>query len=94
MNAMKVFQKDENLRLPLDLDYDSIHGLSMHEKSLLRATRPESVGQARRIEGITPSGCLRLLSYVQIKSRAAAKAVAFAEIAARKEQYLRKGLGA
>jgi tRNA uridine 5-carboxymethylaminomethyl modification enzyme len=88
MNAMKVFQKDENLRLPLDLDYDSIHGLSMHEKSLLRATRPESVGQARRIEGITPSGCLRLLSYVQIKNRAAAKAVAFEEIAARKEQYL------
>jgi tRNA uridine 5-carboxymethylaminomethyl modification enzyme len=86
--AMKVFQKDENLRLPLDLDYDLIHGLSMHEKSLLRATRPESVGQARRIEGITPSGCLRLLSYVQIRARNAAKAVAFEEISARKEMYM------
>jgi tRNA uridine 5-carboxymethylaminomethyl modification enzyme len=86
--AMKVFQKDENLRLPVDLDYDLIHGLSMHEKNLLRATRPESVGQARRIEGMTPSGCLRLLSYIQLRSRAAAKAVAFEEIAARKEMYM------
>lgn len=86
--AMKVFQKDENLRLPLDLNYDLVHGLSMHEKNLLRITRPESVGQARRIEGMTPSGCLRLLSYVQLRSRAAAKAVAFEEIAARKEMYM------
>lgn len=87
--AMKVFQKDENLKLPVDLNYDLIHGLSMHEKNLLRATRPESVGQARRIEGMTPSGCLRLLSYIQIRSRAAAKAVAFEEIAARKEMYIK-----
>jgi len=88
-NAMRVFQKDESLRLPVDLDYDSIHGLSMHEKSLLKITKPESVGQARRIEGITPSGCLRLLSYVQLRSRAAAKALAYEEITARKEQYIR-----
>ena len=85
--AMKVFQKDEKLKLPLGLDYDQIHGLSMHEKSLLRATNPESIGQARRIEGVTPSGCLRLLAYVQNRNRAAAKAVAFAEIAAQKREY-------
>jgi tRNA uridine 5-carboxymethylaminomethyl modification enzyme len=86
--AMKVFQKDENLKLPLDLDYDQIHGLSMHEKSLLRATRPASVGQARRVEGMTASGTLRLLAYVQNRKRAVAKAVAFEEIAARKKEYL------
>jgi tRNA uridine 5-carboxymethylaminomethyl modification enzyme len=85
--AMKVFQKDENLKLPLNLDYGQIHGLSMHEKSLLRATNPESIGQARRIEGMTPAGCLRLLAYVQNRNRAAAKAVAFEEIAARKREY-------
>jgi len=86
--AMKVFQKDENLKLPLDLDYNQIHGLSMHEKSMLQATRPESVGQARRIEGVTPSGVLRLLAYVQNRHRAAAKAVIFEEIAARKKEYM------
>lgn len=85
--AMKVFQKDESLKLPLDLDYDQIHGLSMHEKSLLRSTRPESVGQARRIEGFTSSGAITLLAYVQNRKRAAVKAAAFGEIAARKKEY-------
>jgi len=85
--AMKVFQKDESLKLPLDLDYDQIHGLSMHEKSLLRSTRPESVGQARRIEGFTSSGAITLLAYVQYRKRAAVKAAAFEEIAARKKEH-------
>ena len=84
---IKVFEKDESLRLPLDLEYDQIFGLSMHEKTVLRATRPESVGQARRIEGMTPAGCLRLLAYVQDKNRSAAKVVALEDIQARKLQY-------
>jgi tRNA uridine 5-carboxymethylaminomethyl modification enzyme len=79
-SAMKVFQKDEALKLPSDLDYDSIYGLSLHEKSLLKVTRPESVGQARRIEGMTPSGCLRLLAYVQNRSRMVARANMYDEI--------------
>jgi tRNA uridine 5-carboxymethylaminomethyl modification enzyme len=62
---IKVFKKDENLRLPVDLDYDSVHGLSMHEKSILHITKPESIGQAHRIEGMTPSGLLRLLAYAR-----------------------------
>ncbi|KAE8447366.1 hypothetical protein EG329_010780 [Mollisiaceae sp. DMI_Dod_QoI] len=86
--AMKVFQKDENLKLPLDLDYDQIHGLSMHEKSLLRDTRPESVGQARRIEGMTPSGTLRLLAHVQYRHRTATRAAIFDEVASRKRIYM------
>ena len=72
--AMKVFQKDENLKLPVGLNYDQIFGLSMHEKALLQATRPESLGQARRIEGFTPAGTLRLLAYVKNQKRAAVKA--------------------
>ncbi|KAI9746603.1 MAG: Mitochondrial Translation Optimization [Claussenomyces sp. TS43310] len=86
--TMKVFKKDENLRLPLDLNYDQIHGLSTHEKMLLRTTRPESVGQARRIEGMTPSGCLRLLAHVQSSRKAEAKALAYAEIVERKNQFI------
>ncbi|KAK4920754.1 hypothetical protein LTR28_012845, partial [Elasticomyces elasticus] len=60
--ARRVFEKDESLHLPSDLDYQAIHGLSFEEKAMLSATRPESVGQARRIEGMTPSGALRLLA--------------------------------
>lgn len=89
--AMKVFQKDENLKLPLDLNYDQIHGLSMHEKSLLRETRPESLGQARRIEGVTPSGTLRLLAYVQNQHRSTAKAAIFDEVVARKKVFMVNG---
>ncbi|KAK4548517.1 hypothetical protein LTR36_009427 [Oleoguttula mirabilis] len=60
-----AFAKDETLLLPPDLDYQAIHGLSFEEKKVLGDTRPESVGQARRIEGVTPAGALRLLAYVK-----------------------------
>ncbi|KAI1738316.1 mitochondrial translation optimization protein [Xylaria scruposa] len=57
--------RDEALQLPTDLDYNAVAGLSIVEKKILNATRPESLGQARRIEGITPAGCVRLLSFVK-----------------------------
>lgn len=50
--SIRAFERDENLRLPLDLDYNSITGLSTEEKALLQAIKPESIGQARRIEGV------------------------------------------
>ncbi|KAH8653646.1 glucose inhibited division protein A-domain-containing protein [Xylariales sp. PMI_506] len=65
----QVFSRDEGLRIPTDLDYDGIFGLSTHEKAVLSATRPENLGQARRIEGMTPAGCVRLLAYVQRAER-------------------------
>ncbi|KAI1803222.1 glucose-inhibited division protein A subfamily [Daldinia bambusicola] len=60
-----AFLRDEGLRLPPDLDYDTIAGLSTHEKAALNEAKPESIGQARRIEGVTPAGCVRLLSCAQ-----------------------------
>ncbi|TKA31578.1 hypothetical protein B0A54_15711 [Friedmanniomyces endolithicus] len=60
-----AFARDEGLLLPADLDYQAIHGLSWEEKKMLGETRPESLGQARRIEGVTPAGTLRLLAYVR-----------------------------
>jgi glucose-inhibited division protein A len=59
------FERDESLQLPRDLDYDSVFGLSMGEKEVLKLVRPESVGMARRTEGVTPTGALRLLRYAQ-----------------------------
>ncbi|KAH6684451.1 putative mitochondrial translation optimization protein 1 [Halenospora varia] len=79
-NAIKTFLKDEHLRLPVDLDYANVYGLSMHEKSLLLDTMPESIGQARRIEGMTPSGLVRLLAYVQNRNRQSKTMVADEEI--------------
>ncbi|KAF4506286.1 hypothetical protein G6O67_006387 [Ophiocordyceps sinensis] len=56
---------DENIQIPLDIDYDLIPGLALSEKEILMATRPETLARARRVEGVTPSGCLRLLAYVR-----------------------------
>ncbi|KAI5855592.1 glucose-inhibited division protein A subfamily [Durotheca rogersii] len=60
-----LFLRDETLRLPANLDYGAVFGLSSHERAALAAARPESLGQARRIEGVTPAGCVVLLAHVQ-----------------------------
>lgn len=84
-NASRLsFEKDEKLLLPTDLDYSTVHGLSMHEKFILEATKPESVGQARRIEGMTPAGCLRLLSHVKAERKARSRAIKMEEIEEKK----------
>ncbi|KZL63431.1 Glucose inhibited division protein A [Colletotrichum tofieldiae] len=70
----KVFARDESLRLPASIDYDKVPGLAMAEKAVLKATMPETLAQARRLEGITPSGCIRLLGYVQRQQRSTAMA--------------------
>ncbi|KAB5570051.1 glucose inhibited division protein A-domain-containing protein [Coniochaeta sp. 2T2.1] len=62
-------EREEEMKLPDDLDYDAIYGLSLAEKGVLKTTLPESLGQARRIEGVTPAGCLRLLQFVKRKER-------------------------
>ncbi|KAH6671622.1 Sec1-like protein [Plectosphaerella plurivora] len=59
------FTRDEGLKLPANLNYDDVFGLSTHEKQILKTVQPETLGQARRLEGITPSGCIRLLSFIQ-----------------------------
>lgn len=58
------FERDEALQLPTDLDYNQVYGLSIVEKATLAATKPETLAQARRLEGMTPAGCVRLLRYV------------------------------
>lgn len=74
-----AFARDETLLLPPDLDYQAIFGLSWEEKKVLGETRPESVGQARRVEGVTPAGALRLLAYVKQGWRRSQREQAFKE---------------
>ncbi|KAI7280784.1 glucose-inhibited division protein A subfamily [Hortaea werneckii] len=74
-----AFARDESLLLPGDLNYHSIHGLSIEEKKTLTETRPESVGQARRVEGVTPAGALRLLAYVKSEWRRSQRQKTFKE---------------
>ena len=84
---ISIFERDEQLKLPTDLDYSKIHGLSSEEERVLKITRPESVGMARRCEGVTPSGALRLLAFVRGSRDKERRQLAWERTEAKKEQY-------
>jgi tRNA uridine 5-carboxymethylaminomethyl modification enzyme len=60
-----AFRKDENLTLPTDLDYAAIGSLSTEIRNKLSAARPETMGSASRIPGVTPAALTALLRYVR-----------------------------
>ncbi|ESQ90552.1 tRNA uridine 5-carboxymethylaminomethyl modification protein [Asticcacaulis sp. AC460] len=62
---IETFRKDENLALPTDLDYMAIVGLSNEAREKLNRIRPQTLGQAGRIEGITQGALTTLLFYVR-----------------------------
>jgi len=62
---VEQFKKLEETRLPQDIDYNSIHGLRIEARQKLSAIRPESVGQASRISGVSPADISVLLIYLE-----------------------------
>ena len=62
---VEAFRRDEALSLPADLDYAGIGGLSNEVRSKLAAVRPLTLGQAARIEGVTPGALTALLAHVR-----------------------------
>jgi tRNA uridine 5-carboxymethylaminomethyl modification enzyme len=60
-----AFRRDEDLRLPADLDYGSVGGLSNEVREKLEAVKPLTLGQAARIEGVTPGALTALLAHVR-----------------------------
>ena len=63
-----AFKKDENLKIPKNINYEDLSGLSNEVKSKFKEIRPETMGQALRIDGITPAAVYILLSHVKRKS--------------------------
>ena len=63
-----AFKRDENLLIPDKIDYDSLSGLSNEVKSKFKTIKPKTMGQALRIDGITPAAVYILLSHVKRKS--------------------------
>ncbi len=57
--------KQESLRLPEDLDYDDVDGLSNEARQRLQLARPVTLGQASRLEGMTPSAVSLLLIHLK-----------------------------
>jgi tRNA uridine 5-carboxymethylaminomethyl modification enzyme len=63
-----AFKRDENLLIPDKINYDGLSGLSNEVKAKFKEIRPKTMGQALRIDGITPAAVYILLSHVKRKS--------------------------
>ena len=63
-----AFKRDENLIIPEKINYDDLSGLSNEVKAKFKQIQPKTMGQALRIDGITPAAVYILLSHVKRKS--------------------------
>ena len=63
-----AFKRDENLMIPEQVNYDDLSGLSNEVKAKFKLIKPKTMGQALRIDGITPAAVYILLSHVKRKS--------------------------
>ena len=62
---IRAFRRDEKLVIPENIDYSKLSGLSNEVKSKFKLIRPRTLGQALRIDGITPAAVYILLSHVK-----------------------------
>ena len=60
-----AFRKDESLKIPESIDYNKLSGLSNEVKSKFKLIKPKTLGQALRIDGITPAAAYILLAHVK-----------------------------
>jgi len=63
-----AFKRDENLIIPEGVNYNDLSGLSNEVKAKFKKIKPKTMGQALRIDGITPAAVYILLSHVKRKS--------------------------
>ena len=61
---IEVFKKTENRRIPEDIDYDAVPSLRIEARQKLKAIRPENIGRASRISGVSPADISVLLIYI------------------------------
>jgi tRNA uridine 5-carboxymethylaminomethyl modification enzyme len=73
-----AFRRDEGLELPEEIDYGLLGGLSSEIKQKLQAVRPRTIGQAGRIDGMTPVALTLLLAHIR-RNRRGAKAAGAAQ---------------
>jgi tRNA uridine 5-carboxymethylaminomethyl modification enzyme len=66
-----AYRRDESLELPDSLNYCELRGLSNEIRERLQATRPRTIGQAGRLDGITPAALTLLVAHLKRKERAA-----------------------
>jgi tRNA uridine 5-carboxymethylaminomethyl modification enzyme len=65
MRQVEQFKKTEEKKIPADIDYDDVKSLRLEARQKLKEFRPESIGQASRIAGVTPADANVLLVYLK-----------------------------
>ena len=68
LEEIEQLRRYENTKLPTDLDYDAIGGLSNEVKQKLRTLQPETLGVASRLSGITPAAISQILVHLKKKN--------------------------
>jgi tRNA uridine 5-carboxymethylaminomethyl modification enzyme len=66
---VEAYRRDEGLALPDDLNYDALPGLSNEVRAKLNAQRPRTIGQASRLDGITPAALTLLVVHLRRQTR-------------------------
>ena len=69
VNQVEQFKKLENKRIPSDINYDNVGSLRIEAKQKLSKIRPDSIGQASRISGVSPSDINVLLIYLMTNNQ-------------------------
>jgi tRNA uridine 5-carboxymethylaminomethyl modification enzyme len=64
-----AYRRDETLELPIDFDYENLPGLSAELRQKFEAVRPQTIGQAGRIDGVTPAALTLLAANVRRRRR-------------------------
>ena len=68
---IESFKKDDSINIPVHFNYDSLSGLSNEIKTKLNKIRPTTLGQALRIDGVTPAAAVLILSHLKKAKRRA-----------------------
>lgn len=66
---LEIFKRDENMKIPLDLDYSKIQSLSLEVREKLSKFKPATVSQALKIQGITPASIMAVIIYIKKKNQ-------------------------
>lgn len=67
IKQVEQFKKLENKRIPEDINYDEVYGISTEARDKLKRINPTSIGQASRISGVSPADITTLLIYLESK---------------------------
>ena len=69
MKLLEGVRSAEGMSIPGGLDYDLVAGLSNEMKGRLKEVRPENIGQASRIQGVTPAAVANLMIFLKNRKR-------------------------